>query len=373
MAETLPFKVYFGVELAHLLAEKVQAVHPTFPARAFLSGIEAEIAPLELKARVKLLAERLRATLPPDYPEALAILLSILGPAIETDSGMFNQGYFVYPIAQFVEAYGLDHFDLSLPALYEITQRFSSEFAVRPYLQRYPQQTMALLHQWAHDPSFHVRRWVSEGTRPRLPWGMRLQAFVRDPEPVLALLAHLKDDPSAYVRKSVANNLNDITKDHPDRVLEVLREWVKNGSAGTQWIAQHALRTLIKRGHPAALALIGSDAEADAFAVEAFSVMPTVVHIGETLTLRVNVKNTAEEAHQAVIDYVVRFVKANGKTGTKVFKWSKRLFGAGEAVQLQKTLPLRHATTRTLYPGHHEVEVQINGQRLARAAFDLEA
>jgi 3-methyladenine DNA glycosylase AlkC len=371
MADTIPFKDYYGLELAQLLADKLRPVYPAFDADAFLEAMRRDLDRLELKGRVRLIAAGLRAHLPPDYPQALAVLLQILGPALDGEDGMFERGYWVYPIAQFVEEYGLEHFDVSAPALVEITKRFSSEFAVRPYLIQHEARMMALLRSCVDNPNPHVRRWVSEGTRPRLPWGIRLEAFIRDPEPTLALLEHLKDDPSAYVRKSVANHLNDLTKDHPARVLEVARRWYADGAEGTRWIVRHALRTLIKAGNLEALALLGYGTGDGLRAT--LRVQPTRIAPGEALMMEAIIEHPHAEAQPAVIDYRILFVRANGSSSAKVFKWTTCALAAGAALRLEKRHPMREVTTRRLYPGLHRVELQVNGIILAEASFELEA
>lgn len=366
MAELQPFKNYFGLDLA----AKIQDVYPPFPAENFIQDVAAEVESLELKARVRLIAANLRRHLPQDYAEAIAILLQTLGPGLSTEDGMFNDGWFVMPIAQFVEDYGLDHFDISLNALYEITKRNTSEFAVRPYILRDSEAVLARLREWVHDPDPHVRRWVSEGTRPRLPWGMRLDLFIRDPSPTLKLLEILKDDPEIYVRKSVANHLNDIAKDHPALVVATAERWYAEGSEGTRWIVRHALRTLIKKGDPAALAILGFDTGAAA-RVSDFDVQPGAIKVGDSVRLSMALTNDGDSAHNLVVDFVVHFVKAKGKTSAKVFKWTTTTLPAGTTVTLQKSLSMKPVTTRVYYPGHHRVEVQVNGQILAAAGFEL--
>jgi 3-methyladenine DNA glycosylase AlkC len=371
MSDTLsqPFKNFYDLRLARLLADKISAVSPSFPAQAFVDEVAAEIEPLELKARVSLMARALRHHLPPAYPDALAILLNVLGPDLSDDGGMFDQGYWVMPIAQFVEEYGLDHFELSAQALHDITRRFTAEFAVRPYLIRYPDAMLSRLRQWAHDPNPHVRRWVSEGTRPRLPWAKRLDAFIADPTPTLELLELLKDDPSLYVRKSVANHLNDIAKDHPLWVIETAERWYADGSEERRWIVRHALRTLVKQGDARALAILGYDATQDIRAI--LSVQPATLVLGGTLMLTAEVSNVSSIPQKLVIDYCVYFVRANGSTGAKVFKWTSVVLDAGETINLSKKQPLRPVTTRSYYPGVHRVTLQVNGAAMAEAAFTL--
>jgi 3-methyladenine DNA glycosylase AlkC len=369
MAESQPFKYAFGLELAEKMAAQIRAVYPTFDAENFVKHVGARVDSLELKGRISLIAEALRETLPADYPEALGILMQILGP--ENGGGEASNDYrHMWPIAQFVEVYGLEHYEPSMKAMYEITKRFSSEFAIRPYLVRYPEQTLATLHQWTKDENHHVRRLVSEGTRPRLPWGARLNDFIRDPHPVLALLEVLKDDPSPYVRKSVANSLNDIAKDHPELVVEVLRGWQKGASEGTRWIINHALRTLVKKGDAGALALLGYGAKL-AVSVARFDIQPQTIRLGEVMVFTLTLINTGDTAQDLVIDYRIHFVKARGKTSPKVFKWTKATLQSGESRTLVKKVTLKAVTIRSYYAGRHEVDVQVNGQVLGKAQFEL--
>jgi 3-methyladenine DNA glycosylase AlkC len=366
-----PFKNYYGVALAHEYAHKLSAAYPDFPAEPFIAEIAPKIDALELVGRVQLIAAGLRKYLPPAYPDALERLLAILGDPLPDDGGMFNAGSWVYPIATFVQEYGLDDFDASVRGLYEVTKRFTSEFAIRPYLVRYTEPMLRHLHRWAEDPNPHVRRLVSEGSRPRLPWGKQLTMFIADPTPTLALLEKLKDDPSAYVRKSVANHLNDITKDHPARVIETAARWYADGGDDRRWIVRHALRTLVKKGDAAALAILGyggADGLSGALAIQpAHLTVPGVLKLNATLT------NTGDLAVEAVVDFCVHFVRANGGTGGKVFKWTTLTLAPGETRALAKTLPLRPVTTRMLYSGLHRVVLQVNGAALAETAFELQA
>lgn len=370
MAESQPFKNYYGPVLVTDLAARVAAVYPSFAVDAFTAEVTPLLEPLELKARVRAITDGLRRHLPADYPDAVAILLQILGPEIPVEAGMFNDGWYLMPIAQFVEEYGLDHFDLSLDAMYEITKRHTAEFAVRPYILADADRVLARLQEWVRDPSPHVRRWVSEGTRPRLPWGKRLDLFIREPERTLALLEHLKDDPELYVRKSVANHLNDIAKDHPKLVVDVTARWYTDGSAGTRWIVQHALRTLVKNGNADALAVLGFDATIPARVTD-FRVEPASIRIGEAVRLSLTLVNDGDAAHDLVVDFRVHFVKANGKRSPKVFKWTKSTLQPAASITLTKAVSMAPVTTRKLYPGRHAVDVQVNGQVLAVAEFDL--
>lgn len=254
MTKPLALKHYFGIELAERLSALITPHYPV--SASFIDAVADQSGPLELKGRVALIAEELRRALPANYPESIRILLKILGPENETEQGMFTNGYFLMAVAYFVEKYGLEHFTLSMNALYEITKRHTSEYAIRPFLQRYPDDSIRLLDLWSRDPNAHVRRLVSEGSRPRLPWAKRIDVLKGNPAHNLALLNLLWDDPSLYVRKSIANHVNDLTKDDKEATLEWLQERIERGGMYTDWIARHGLRSLLKSGDKEATELL---------------------------------------------------------------------------------------------------------------------
>ncbi|NJN55833.1 MAG: hypothetical protein HC804_14460 [Anaerolineae bacterium] len=272
-------------------------------------------------------------------------------------------------MGQFVELYGLEHFEIAMQGMCEITKRHTAEFAIRPYLIRYPERTLAVLHGWTEHENPHVRRLVSEGTRPRLPWGMRLHQFIADPRPTLALLEKLKDDPSDYVRRSVANHLNDITKDNPELALQTLARWQENRTPERQWITRHALRSMVKAGDPAALQLLGyAPAQVS---VPQLTLTPTTLAFGDTLEITFTLQSECDEAQELVVDYVVHFVKANGRPTPKVFKLRNVSLHGRQSLPLRKQHTFKPITTRRYYPGLHRVEIQVNGSTLAGADFEL--
>lgn len=256
MGSYMPLKFYFGRELALQLAELIRPVYPDFAAARFVRAVEQGVEPLELKARVRLIADELHRAIPLAYPDQIAVLMRILGPENESEHGMFSEGYFLMPVADFVERYGLQHFRVSMDALYEITKRHTAEYAIRPYLLHYPEACLEMLKNWSLDSNFHVRRLVSEGTRPRLPWAKRMDALGGDPLRNLALLEPLRDDASAYVRRSVANHLNDLTKEHRQVTLRWIAEKLSAGWAHGPGVVRRALRALAKRKDPEALAIL---------------------------------------------------------------------------------------------------------------------
>ncbi len=360
MTETPLLKELFGLPLAITLAERIGAVAPAFPAKAFLHRMAELLPPLELKQRVAAMAAALRASLPDPYPEALAIIVAALGPVPEERAAMFADTWYAWPLATFVEQYGLEHPHESLAALHAITQRSTAEFAIRPFILRYPELTLSTLDIWADAPSFHVRRLVSEGTRPRLPWAPRLPPFIADPTPVLELLERLRDDPSAYVRRSVANNLNDIAKDHPERVLATAQRWMHAAPPDRERLVRHALRTLVKQGHPTALELLGATQGA-AVALEALTATPERLPIGGRVQISAMLRGTAVTPQHLVIDYVMHFGGANGMLRRKVFKLRAVDLAPEATITLEWTHSFRQLTTRRHYPGRQRIELQVNG------------
>lgn len=368
MAE--PLKNQFGADVPRSIAAMLRAVHPAFDSDGFerttLQGYDA----LELMQRGQKIADAMKQYLPADYAQAAAILMDSLHRPHDRDMGQSLGSFLFLPHTQFVATYGLAHFDVSMRALHALTQRFTAEFSIRPFLERQPDATLRQLRRWAADPSAHVRRLVSEGTRPRLPWAPRLRAFQRDPSPVLALLELLKDDPELYVRRSVANNLNDIGKDHPQLLADTARRWLQGASAERKWIVGHALRSAVKRGEPGALQVLGFGKTAKVL-VRAAQVTPTRARVGGRVDIAFEVHNPHAKPQRVLVDCCVHYVKANGQTSRKVFKLKTLELAAGDTVPLRKRLSLAQMTTRKHYAGWHRVEVLLNGQAQALGSFEL--
>ncbi|XWN37167.1 MAG: DNA alkylation repair protein [Balneola sp.] len=253
-----PLKLWFDKELAEMLSEKLLSVHPDFNSTLFIKKVTSGVEGLELKDRVELIADELNNELDNSYPEQIEVLIQILGPENDEETGMFKEYYWIMPIAKFVEKYGLDHFDISMRAIEEITKRNTGEYAIRPFIEKYPEQTMARMETWSMDSNKHIRRLSSEGGRPRLPWATKLQMFIDDPSPLLPILENLKDDPSKYVQKSVANCLNDILKDNPEIAKKIIEKWSTDATKERIWIIKHALRNLRKKNDEWALSLINN-------------------------------------------------------------------------------------------------------------------
>lgn len=368
MAE--PLKNRYGPEIPRQIAAMIAGVDPGFDAEGFVRESLTGYDVLELMDRGRHMARVLQRFLPADFEAAAEVLIASLGPKIEAIEGSGMAPFLYLPHTNFVAFYGLDHLETSLRAQYELTQRFTAEFSIRPFLERYPEAVLKRLELWSEDGSHHVRRLVSEGTRPRLPWGSRLKAFQKDPSPVLGLLERLKDDASLYVRRSVANNLNDIGKDNPDRLIATAQNWMQNATPERAWIVRHALRSAVKRGDVRALAVLGFENGAEAQA-EAVKITPAAPKMGESVSVAFTVVNTAETAQRLLVDLRVGFVKANGKTAPKVFKLKTLTLEPGQKAALSKTLSLAEITTRKHYPGRHTIEALINAQAVPLGAFTL--
>ena len=347
--------------LVAALAEELRRAWPEFPGEVFVARATEGLVPLALLERVRHVVAALAATLPEGFADAARVLDRAV------DSASFA-GWMTLPCGEYVAAYGLDSPHVALPLLARLTPRFSSESPIRPFVERHPDVTFAYLREWTRSDDEHVRRLVSEGTRPRLPWASRLRGLVADPTPVLGLLDALYDDPSPYVRRSVANHLNDIAKDHPAVALECARRWQASGGADAAWVVRHGLRTLVKRGDADALRLLGFDAAA-AVRLETLTVTPGRLAIGEEATIDLTL--SADEETRVVVDYVVHHAGARGTRSPKVFKLTSRTLAAGTPQRIVRAHRFREVSVRRLYPGPHRVEVQVNGRVLGGADVEL--
>lgn len=233
---------WFGSNLAGILSEKLLEKFPEFPAEDYIQSVEAQCAGMSYTERVVLHATELRMRLPRDYEKAVSLLVSILGPENPKETGMFKHFYWVLPIGKFVELYGLEHLEISLEAIGEITRRNTGEYAIRPYIQQDPDRLIRQMTAWSLSDNFHLRRLASEGLRPKLPWAKKLDLFIDDPTPVFEILSLLKEDPIKFVQKSVANHLTDYLKVNPVPTYELLREWNESDHAATAWIVKRATR-----------------------------------------------------------------------------------------------------------------------------------
>lgn len=366
MAEAL--KAQFGVGIITRLSSEIADVHASFDRRAFERDAENGYEALELMARGRHLGAMLHRYLPSDFGRAVDVLLATLPAQRQSEGGMSS--FFYLPHTEFVRAFGLAHFAPAMRALHALTQHFTGEFAIRPFLMQHQAETLQQLGRWASDPNEHVRRLVSEGTRPRLPWAPRLRAFQQDPSAVIRLLELLRDDPSLYVRRSVANSLNDIGKDHPARLVATAKAWLEHASDARRWVVAHALRSAVKRGDPAALAVLGFTGAARLDLV-ATSISPRRPVMGSRVTITMSLQNSSRRRQRAVVDLIVHFVKSHGGTSAKVFKLAVVDAAPAERIELRKTISLAELSTRRHYAGEHRLELQMNGEASPLGSFTL--
>jgi 3-methyladenine DNA glycosylase AlkC len=367
-----PLKTFFSKALVRRLAGDIARVHPGFPVRDFTNDACRGLDALELLDRGRHIADALGAHLPSSYPDAIEILLQSLGPEHATNEsiGVGMAPFFYLPHTLFVAERGLEHFDLSMRAQYELTKRFSAEGSIRPYIARDPERALAFLQSWATDENPHVRRLVSEGTRLRLPWAARVGWLDQNPERVLALLELLKDDASTMVRRSVANNLNDLSKARPDLLIRTAGAWLEEASSERRILIEHALRSAVKRGNTDALRLLGFG-QAPRVSLEAVSFSPQRVRIGGRVAMKFALKSTSTRHQHLLVDVAVHFLKARRVGAPNVFKLGRIALGPRERVELRTSFSLAVHTTRRPRPGRHAVDVIVNGRARRVGAFDV--
>lgn len=360
-----PLKNMYNETFINDLATSIHTVYAKFDSTQFTKTVfNSTWDALELKERMRHITHCLHNVLPDDYQAALAILREA---ADQTSLADYSFELMIFP--DFVEVYGLDDWQASLPALEQFTQYSSAEFAVRPFIVQDSKQMMTQMTQWATHESHHVRRLASEGCRPRLPWAMALPDFKKDPAPILPILEMLKNDSSEYVRRSVANNLNDITKDNPNVVLEMLATWKDNATKETEWVINHALRSLVKAGDTDALAILGFGAAK--VALQNFVIEPQSVQMGEAVHFSFDIVSESNSKQALIVDYAMHFVRANDKQSSKVFKLKKVDLAAQETVSISKEYSFKPISTRRYYTGTHAIEIQVNGTVLAKQSFEL--
>jgi 3-methyladenine DNA glycosylase AlkC len=363
-------KDFFSAQTVRGIAADLHQVHPRLDEGLFVAACIKPLARLQLTGRAWHIAEVMHEHLPRPFAAAAEPLVASLGPPLASTEKFGLAPLRYMPHVFFVQKYGLDDFETAMHAQYQITQRFSAESSIRAFLVRYPDATYARLMDWSVDSNAHVRRLVSEATRPRLPWAPRLQAFIDDPSPVLKLLERLKDDPVRYVQRSIANNLNDIAKDHAATVVETCRRWLKGAQAGRRWIVRHALRSLAKSGDRQALVTLGVGRTAQ-IEIKRRRVTPKTVRIGGDMRFSFMLVSTARREQELMVDYVVHFVKARGATRPKVFKLKRLHLAPSASLQLDGKVSFAHLTTRRPYPGRHRIEIVVNGCTYPFLTFDV--
>jgi len=370
MATQILMKDGLGQAAVHRISHGLLAAGAEFEVDAFHQDALTGLDTLELKQRVHHLIDVIARYLPEDFQKTATILGNIRDQWDEGDPGDNLRSFAGWPIIDYVAIYGIDDPNVALPLLRYLTPMFSAEFAVRPFLRRHPDTSYHEMLLWCLDPDEHVRRLASEGIRPRLPWGSQLKQYITDPLPVITLLDSLVDDPSDYVRRSVANNLNDISKDHPELVIETCKRWLSDGVTARQWIVRHATRTLVKAGHPKVFGLLGYTRKPK-LKIAHLTISKPEITLGESLEISTEITSTADTTQKMVLDYAIHFMKANGRTSPKVFKCKNITLRPGQVMTLQKRHSIKPITTRSYYPGAHKVELLINGKTCQSTPFEL--
>ncbi|MGQ7845807.1 hypothetical protein ACUNV4_15090 [Granulosicoccus sp. 3-233] len=369
------FKNLISPELVTCLARHLDRHLTSSASPSFANAVLPELGKLELKARVQLIADEMFKVLPVDTRQRNDILRAMLHPDTRSETLVRESdeqgiaGWGIWPLSLIVGQHGLDEFDASMDLLREMTLRSTSEFAIRHFLLADQARALQIMEGWLDDPNEHARRLVSEGSRPRLPWGMKLQALCKDPTPTLVLLEGLKDDPSEYVRRSVANHLNDISRDNPAVAIRMARRWMKQADRNRTALIRHGCRTLIKAGHPDILTLFGY--ETPRLEHRPLILSRQQLSLGESLQLSTELISTAATPQKLIIDYSVFHRLANGKRSAKVFKGGTVTLNPGQSLSFSRTHTFRPVTTRRYHAGTHAIALRINGVDTDEVNFEF--
>lgn len=343
---------------------------PQFNQKAFVDAVkQTDWETLELKQRMRRLSTVLQTFFPSNYNKQLAVLLQIMNALPKPSKVTYASLAYMF-LPDFVEQFGQHDLKRSLMAMEKITPFTSCEFAIRPFLKSHPTQTLQQMLQWSKHPNEHVRRLASEGCRPRLPWGMAIEFLKKDPAPIVSILNQLKDDASEYVRRSVANNLNDVSKDHPQLVVEIATKWIGKSSQ-TDRLLKHACRGLLKNGNSTALGLFGTSKDIPCH-VSKLVCASSKIRMDESLEFSFDVTLLAKENARLRIEYKVHFMKANGHQQAKIFKISEPMFNPNQTISVNKKHAFKNLTTRKHYPGAHQIVIVVNGIAQEEVSFLLE-
>lgn len=367
MAE--PLKNYFNKQFVLPFSEVCKRHVSNFNQELFINTVfDDNWENLEMKPRIKHIAASLHKQLANSISENLKLITNI---SEDIRINQNKQDTFEYLVlSDYIEVFGVNDLKSSLKAIEKVTVLATCEFAIRPFIINHSKETFEQLYIWSKHELASVRRLSSEGCRPRLPWGMGIPELKKDPNPIFQILETLKDDPSLYVRRSVANNINDISKEHPKRVLALLKDW-NNFSEERDWLVKHAARTLLKKGNPEALALFGYG-DIKNFNVAHFSIISDKVTVGEYLNFEFSIENKSKTPEKVRLEYFIYFLLANGKQSKKIYKISERTLSPNEKLEYTRKQSFKVISTRTYYSGIHKISLVINGVELNAVDFDLQ-
>jgi len=375
MTEAL--KDMFNKQFFDKFTKDLKLVINDFNTRKFVSQImDDEWENKEFKQRCWHITAVLKKFLPVDYKDAIAKILELLDHIKEThdyskvDDTTFSLSLeYGWILDNFVEQYGVDDYETSIKAIEKITQFTSCEFAVRPFIIKYPEKMMKQMLTWSKHKHWGVRRLSSEGCRPRLPWSMALPNLKKDPTPIIPILENLKDDISRFVRLSVANNLNDIAKDNPETVIELVKKW-QGKSDNVDWVIKHGCRTLLKQGNADAMEIFGFDAVKNII-IKDFKISTPKVKIGGSLEFGFKLINNSAENVKIRLEYGLYYQKANKTLSKKICKISEKEYEKNSITQITRKHSFKVVTTRVLHCGLHQVSIIINGKEFEKYDFKL--
>ncbi len=356
-----PLKEMFNKRFYQHFAAAFANADKKFRSEAFVSDVTENMETLSLNGRLRNTSVVLKKYLPDNFEKAVAVLFKA-APSLST-------GYTALVLPDFIALYGKDHFDLSMKALKYFTRMGSSEFAIREFLKTDLEKTLKLMLEWSKDKDPHVRRLASEGSRPRLPWSFKLEEIIKTPELTRGILENLKADEELYVKKSVANHLNDISKNNTAYMLALVKSW-DNNNPHTSWIIKHASRTLIKKGHQDSLALFSFEKNIK-LRLDKFKLSTTAIRLGEELHFQFQLTSEKRTAQKLVIDYAIHYSKSSGKSSAKIFKLKEINLLPGQQVIITKKQLFKDLTTRKHYAGKHVLEIMVNGKLMGSKTFQL--
>ncbi len=322
----------------------------------------------ELKERMKHTTNVLHNFLPSDFEKATTIIEKIITKLRQNKFTETSIEFMFFP--DYIETYGIDHFEASVKSIEFVTQFTSCEFAVRPFIIKYGDKMIQQMHNWSLHENHKVRRLSSEGSRPRLPWAIAIHELKKNPTPILSLLENLRNDPSEWVRRSVANSLNDIAKDNPNVVIEIAKQW-KGYNKETDSLIKHGCRTLLKQGNTEILELFGL-VNNPKIQVKIFKIQTPKISIGESLGFSFTIQNTDEQTLTVRLEYGIHYLRQNGQLSKKVFKISERQIQPSEIIDIQRKQSFKIITTRKFYAGQHKLSLIINGQEREILEFELD-
>lgn len=363
-----PFKNKFNKQLVKHLSEQIKLEYSSFEQQLFEETISKQLEALEMKERVRLISQSLFKHLPNNFKQSSQILINILK---SEKKPLGIDGFATWPLLQFIEDYGLDDYPHSFKAMYEMTQRFSAEFAIRPFIQNDPEKSFQYIDKWVSDKNEHIRRLCSEGIRPNLPWGIKVENINQNLLRGINILESLKDDPSLYVRKSVANHLNDISHLDQKLMLKTLKAWSKgNIPKERQWIIRHASRTLLKKGNPDILKLHGYNPRIK-FQIKNFKLNKKNIKEGDKFTFSFSFYHQSKKSEKVIMDYIIHYLKKDGSYSKKMFRFKDTDLIKNEEYKIEKEIHFKKVTTRVHYKGIHYISLLINGKETEKISFKL--